>query len=257
MPPFHAALLESKVWEWIKSFLTNPQLLIEGLKSQQAEREQANAPLRERVAVIDDLLTENQQQLQRLLGLYLEGNFPKDMLVEHKTRLEKTISGLGKERAGMMAHLEARIITSEQVQTIEEFAARVKSGLDLANDDFELQLQVVEMLDIQVTLAIENEEYIAYVQCLVDEDRLLIKSNHSEMDSLQKPPIAPQPQILAPISAPGWSCQHQSRLLQQCRDNEPRRPPLNNFGQLNPDYTLCKLGWQGTTRAIWGYLSAR
>ncbi len=225
MPPFHATLLESKVWEWIKSFLTNPKLLIEGLKSQQAEREQANAPLRERLAVIDDLLAENQQQLQKLLGLYLEDDFPKDMLIEHKTRLEKIISGLEKERAGLMTHLEARIITSEQIQTIEEFAARVNQGLGIANNDFEPQLQVIEMLDVQVTLAIENEEYIAYIQCLVDEGRLLIKSNHSEMDSLQRPPTAPQRQIPAPVSAPGWFCQRQSRLPQQCRDNEPMEPP--------------------------------
>ena len=106
-----------------------------------------------------------------------------------------------------MAHLETRIITSEQIQTIEEFATRVNHGLGIANDDFKSQLQVVEMLDIQVTLAIENKEYVAYIQCLVDEDRLLIKSNRPEMDSPQRLRARARLLILVRASAPTWFCQ--------------------------------------------------
>jgi hypothetical protein len=71
--------------------------------SLQAERERENAPLRERLKVTEDLLADNRTQLKRLLDLYLAGNFPKEMLVESKTRLETTMEALEKERAGLTA----------------------------------------------------------------------------------------------------------------------------------------------------------
>ena len=47
----------------MKSFLTDPEALAEGLSAQQAEREEANKPLRDRLTVADDLLADNRRQL--------------------------------------------------------------------------------------------------------------------------------------------------------------------------------------------------
>ena len=44
--------------------------------------------------------------LERALDLYLAGDFPKEMLIDRQARLEKTISGLEHERAGLAAHLK-------------------------------------------------------------------------------------------------------------------------------------------------------
>ena len=54
--------------------------------------------LKERLVIVDDLLVENQAKLERVLDLYLAGDFPKEMLIEQKERLQKTVDALGVSR---------------------------------------------------------------------------------------------------------------------------------------------------------------
>jgi hypothetical protein len=59
----------------------------------QAEQEVKNERIIERLAIIDELLADHKAQLNRILDLYLEGNFPKELLVEKKARLEHRLFG--------------------------------------------------------------------------------------------------------------------------------------------------------------------
>ena len=56
---------------------------------------------------IEGLLIEKRESLKRLLDLYLSGEFHKEMLIEKKTDLERIIAELEKERAGLIASMEA------------------------------------------------------------------------------------------------------------------------------------------------------
>jgi hypothetical protein len=171
---FRADQVDAVVWEWVKSFLTDPSSLRVGLKEYQAEQDRANAPLRERLAIVEDLLADNQRQLERLLELYLTGDFPKEMLVERKDRLEDTVGKLERERKALVAQLEAQTLTEEQVESLENFALRVAEGLEYANEDFETRRRVIEMLDVRATLAIEDGEKVAYLRCMLGEDNLSV-----------------------------------------------------------------------------------
>ena len=50
------------------------------------------------MAIIDEQIQENQTQLDRLLDLYLSGDFPKEVLMERKDRLEQISEKLLEER---------------------------------------------------------------------------------------------------------------------------------------------------------------
>jgi SMC interacting uncharacterized protein involved in chromosome segregation len=129
-----------------------------------------------RLALVDDLLANNRVQLERLLDLYLAGDFSKEILTERKARLETTITALEKERAGLVAHLEARELSMEQIETIQEFAARVTENLEAMRDDFEMKRRLVEELDVHVTLAVEDGQKVVYARCLLGEDLFLTSS---------------------------------------------------------------------------------
>lgn len=137
------------------------------LHHHQVECERENAPIKERLMVVDDLLASNRKQLDRLLDLYLSGEFPRDVLTDRKTRLEATIGGLQRERAGLVAALEARTMTEDQVQDILSFARRIALGLEAADHDFEAKRQIVELLDVQATLAVEDGVKVAQVRWLL------------------------------------------------------------------------------------------
>jgi len=123
----------------------------------------------ERLRAVDKLLTENQAQLGRLVDLYVLGEFPRGMLIDRKTRLEATISALDKERDKLIVHLEAEMVTEDQVRSIQELAAGVADGLDAMGDDFESRRRVIELLDVQATLTVEDGRKVVYAQCILGE----------------------------------------------------------------------------------------
>jgi site-specific DNA recombinase len=176
MPFIRADHVDAAVWEWVKGLLLNPEALRENLKEQQAEQGRVNKPLYDRLAVIDDLLAENRQKLERLLDLYLAGDFDKELLTGRKARLENMIASLEKERANLVATLEAQTLTDDQILTIADFAKEVAGGLKEAETSFKARRYIIDLLDVRVTMAIEDGQKVAYVQCLVDEADLSIVS---------------------------------------------------------------------------------
>jgi site-specific DNA recombinase len=171
-PSFRADQIDAMVWGWIKSFLSDPATLAKGLDEYQAEREKENEPVKARLLMVASLYESNEAQLKRLLDLYLKGDFPKEMLVERKTRLEATMLNLAKEKASLMAYLLERMPTGEQIQSIQDFAANIAKGLEAAETDFQTKRSIIEALDVQATLAAEDGRKVVYARCILGEDNL-------------------------------------------------------------------------------------
>jgi len=172
LPMFSARWLDEAMWIWAKTIITNPNVLSEGLQLQKEDREKQTAPLEERLKVVDDLLSDNREQLGRLLDLYLVGNFPKDILIERQKRLETNIHALERERAGLSATLEENSITDERIREIQDFAAGVAIGVNLAEADFTIRKQVIEALDPEITLTVEDGQKVAYFRWFPELQRL-------------------------------------------------------------------------------------
>jgi hypothetical protein len=173
---FRVEQVDTVIWRWMKKLLLNPEALRRNLEAQQAEQEEANRPLHDRLAVINDLLADNRRQLEKLLDLYLSVDFDKEMLTERKGRLEATIAALEKERGDLVATLEAVTLSDDRIMTIEDFARKVAGGLAKAETDFGARRQIIDLLDVKVTLAIEEGQKVACVRCLVDEAQLSVVS---------------------------------------------------------------------------------
>jgi len=82
------------------SGLLDPDHLAEELRAQQAEAERASQALRDRLTlVVEESIAEHDQQIERLLDLYLSSDdFPKELLDEKKAKLTMARQELGKER---------------------------------------------------------------------------------------------------------------------------------------------------------------
>jgi len=101
--------------------------------------------------------------LSRLLDLYVGDGFPLIMLREKKIRLEQNISDLHSEQADISSNLQTVILSDEQMEHIEVFCTQIQRKLESAT--FEQMCQLIDMLDVHGTLAIENEEKVVYVKC--------------------------------------------------------------------------------------------
>jgi hypothetical protein len=111
------------------------------------------------------------------LDLYLSGEFPKEILTERKARLEATIRALEKERAGLMTHLEARMLTVDRIESLQDFTAKIVRGFEAAEEDFETRHRVIQLLDAQATLAVENGQKVVYARCILGEAERCVVSN--------------------------------------------------------------------------------
>jgi len=176
LPHFRVDQVDGVVWGWLRGLLTDPAALTTGLNALHAEREQAQQPLRNRFEVVQGRLADNEQQMRRLLGLYVAGDFPKAMLDEQKAKLEQDRQRMTREREGLLAQLQARTLTEEQVQGLQAFAAQVGEGLADADEDFDFRRFVVDTLDVTATLAVEGEEKVAYARCVLGDEELFLSS---------------------------------------------------------------------------------
>ncbi len=165
---FPTGEVDSEVWSWVKSLLSDPQVLIDGIATHQVNAEKVQGPLRERMAVVEKLIDDNRSQLQRLLDLYLAGEFPRDVLAERKQSLEKTLAALEQEHNNLQARLTEQEVSVEQILQLQEFAARASQGLEQADTDLSMRQTIVERLDVRGTLVIEDGEFVVYPQCMLN-----------------------------------------------------------------------------------------
>lgn len=170
MPSFRVDQVDAAVWSWIVRLLTDPVALEEGLQERLKRSDKEASPLRTRLAVADDMLRDHKNQLGRVLDLYIAGDFPKDVLVDRKKRLEDSIRALEAEIASIADTLERTSFTPQQMNSIKEFAKRVGAGLAQVQGRPAHQRQIVEALDVRVVFAVEKGDKVIYAQCaLCDE----------------------------------------------------------------------------------------
>jgi site-specific DNA recombinase len=179
---FRGEVVESRLWEWVRSFLLEPAVLTEGLADFQEARELENAPIRDRLRVVEGLLADNRGQLERLLDLYIAGEFPKELLAERKNRLETTIGALDREQAALLEHLQDRILTEAQIRTLQEFTAKVANDLETVEPDSHAKRRVLEALDATGSLTVEDGQRVLYARCILGQTNggiLLSGSTHA------------------------------------------------------------------------------
>jgi site-specific DNA recombinase len=165
MPYFRVDQVDDAIWGWVRSLLEDTENLQEGLRGLQEETRRQNQALYDRLDLIKEQLESNQQQLEKLLDLYLAGAFSKEVLLERKDRLETTITNLRKEEDQLTSHLGSITYSDQDLVIIEEFCAHIRENLEYAT--FEGKRRILELLDVRGTLAVEDDQKVVYVSCLI------------------------------------------------------------------------------------------
>jgi site-specific DNA recombinase len=172
MPNFHGKRLDNTVWEWVRRLLLNPDHLVKGLRGMSAEKEAENNVIRERLTLLEKQIDGFQNQRAKLLDLYLEGSFPKEMLNDRMSELERDLSGMVQERTELSSFLIPVDLPEANIQVIESFCSEVRDGLN--NATFEDKRRYMDLLDLRCTLALEDQEKVAYVKCKLGAQRLSV-----------------------------------------------------------------------------------
>lgn len=176
---FRADDVDAAVWGWVRKLLLHPKATLKGMREEQTSREEALEPLRHRLAVIDDLIIENQRKLERALDAYLEDALVKEMLAERAEQCRNLIAELEQQRAELKAEIAAQTVTDEQIQTVAEFIADMADGFEASERDFNRRRRLIEQLDLTARLTIEDGQKVAYIKCLAGKGRSRIVNTSS------------------------------------------------------------------------------
>jgi site-specific DNA recombinase len=172
LPFFRASQVETAVWDWVKSLLTDPQALTQGLDALRGERQREMDALNARLQAVEGQLAERRRGLERLLDRYLTGGIAGEAFTAEQDELGAAITALERERGGLNARLETLGKTGERADELQEFATQVVEGLASAEGDFEFRRFVIETLDVRVTLDVEEGQKVALARCLLGEVKL-------------------------------------------------------------------------------------
>jgi hypothetical protein len=175
--------VEQVVWNWIKGLLNDPQTLQAGLDAHLAETENHINPFRERLAVVETLISQNNKELDRALDLYLDDQFPKEVLVSRKNELETALKSLEDEKSRLVNVIEQQTISPKQIEDIHEFANNIAANLDAAEQDFHHRRAVVDALDVRVVLTVEEGEKVVYAQCHLGEEEFKLEKKRNSGES--------------------------------------------------------------------------
>ncbi len=168
-PAFRAEVVDNLIWNWAQATLLDTATLGQGLAALRAERDTAQAPLRERHAALTQQLAAQQAAAERLLDQYLAGTITRDGLAAQTRALEQAGLALAWERDQLAAQLAAPLLDDAQLADLQACAAQVAERLAQAQADAQLQRLVVEALDVQVTLTLTGGRKMITIRSVLGE----------------------------------------------------------------------------------------
>lgn len=174
-----AEAVDEAVWAWLKGLLLDDGMLLRGLLSIQASAEEVLVPRRGRLAAVEQEVANVQNQMGRLLDLYLAAKLPRELLDERSARLQEQAHTLQAEAKSLRAQLEAQAVTDERIADARAFAATIADRLGL-DDGFEMRQFVVETLDVRGELFVTPDERALELRCWLGDGKLALpsRSNH-------------------------------------------------------------------------------
>jgi len=161
--------VEAAGWEWIKSILLDPANLEKELEAYRQTQQTEHQPTLSMIEANKKKLAQLDKQKDRLITAYKEGVLTLDEVAGPKTELDK-------QRAGLLNAIDAlkddlpETLDDSRIATIKEFAAKVAQGVDVADNDFDLRREIMELLDVSAVFRLRGDEKWIKISCVLGEN---------------------------------------------------------------------------------------
>ncbi len=119
------------VWDEIRRLLKEPELLLEGVRLEQAEAEAQLTPLRGRIEFLDDMIENLTRQKDKLLDLYLTTDkLSKDVFQQKSDEIDTRRETFSHERADLSRRVAERAPNSGDGEAIRASCTELARGID-------------------------------------------------------------------------------------------------------------------------------
>ncbi len=172
---FSAKKVDAAVWAWMETTLLDEDALRAGYSKMQEQSTAEIQVLEEQRMALATQYEQTRQQLERLLDLYLSGAFDKSILSERKGILQRALDTLQRELELVDQRLLGAIPDQHDLEALLGFVEGINHRLSTLS--FDQRRRLVEILNVQATLAVEEGKRIAYVVSRVDRARIPIDND--------------------------------------------------------------------------------
>jgi site-specific DNA recombinase len=169
---FRAGSVDAAVWNWIKGILLDPETLHAALEEYQQTRLKTYEPILRMIDTNRAKVEALNAKKGRLIDAFTDGVFTLDEIAQKKVDLERQISDFTEAIEKLQAQLDPTMLTDMDIDTIHNYAAKVREGIELADNDFEAQRQIIDLLQVTVSLLYLGGERWVDVSCVLGNERL-------------------------------------------------------------------------------------
>jgi CII-binding regulator of phage lambda lysogenization HflD len=139
-------MIDEAVWNEIKAVLQSPQVILDALQQEANEHEATTTIIRDRLEIAEKQLANFVGQRERLLSLYLNGEFPKDLLDEKMVEIKRTIGQFETEVASLREQLNRSTPALTDIENIKRFCEQIRSEVE--HFTFEDKQTIIELLNV-------------------------------------------------------------------------------------------------------------
>jgi site-specific DNA recombinase len=170
---FNARKVDTLVWNWVVSTMLDREAVQRGYQQIMATQETEVQALQRQRTVFEEQFDKHRQEIDNLLVLYRTSKVKLEFLDSHIEPLQNSLERLEAEIAEIDRQLSQLSITDDDLVALMEFANRVRDKL--SRFTFEQRRYLIELLDVRVELAVEDDEKVIYVSSRIDSQRLRLE----------------------------------------------------------------------------------
>lgn len=171
LPYFKVDDVEKTIWFWVKSILLDPGKLAKAFNDYQNGITESYQPAIHMIETNRKRLDQLQEEKTRLKDAYKAGILDLEEFAQDRTQIDKEISNLVEALEQLQEEIRPQMLTQVDMENIEAFAAVVRDGADIVDNDRETQRDLFQKLGLQATLIYENDQHLVDVSCMLGQFR--------------------------------------------------------------------------------------
>jgi len=176
---YRADLVDQALWQWLKLYLADPNLLKVGALEFIKLHENTSLPIKEAIEIKAHLLEERRQELQRIADLYIDGNFTKQGLMDRTRKLQTKITKINFDLSKLRKKLDYWQALALNLEDSMKTCAEISARLNDAQISFSQQRKLIDAMDIRGVLLNNNSGQLAKITHLFGTAQITIKQNKS------------------------------------------------------------------------------
>ena len=191
-PYFRADKVETVVWEWVKTFLLNPQKLGEAFQTHQNQMAERNAPTLRMIEASRAKVAQLEGEKGRLKRAYRAGVIELEEFARDREVIDKELAILSGAVAQLENELNHSRLSADDMANIRAYAENVGKAIGIADKSPEMQRGLFRTLRLSAVLGVEEGGKYVDVRCVLGENRAYMDSQTTSIGT-PSPSMAPFP----------------------------------------------------------------